>query len=134
MLDNQQEKFSEKHEDLMRVARETRDNVKEIVIQTQKTNGRVTALETWSKDAQKVIESNSKTANQFRADRIKIWTAISVLSILGSAIISLTIMAINSKIREGFSSPETKQAIKDSVSQVLLDNSNYEKIIIDNTP
>ncbi len=49
-LDHQTDKFSEKIDDVMRVSRETRDNVKEIVLQTTKTNGRVTTLEEKTKD------------------------------------------------------------------------------------
>ncbi len=105
MLNNQADKFAEKHEDLMRVSRETRDSVKEILTQTTKTNGRVSTLETWSKDAQKVIEHTTilaeNTLNRYRTDRVRIWTAISVLAILGGAIISLSVMAINSKIKDG---------------------------------
>lgn len=41
MLDNQEKKFDEKHDDLIRLAREIRDDVKETKAQAQKTNGRV---------------------------------------------------------------------------------------------
>lgn len=70
-------------------------------------NGRVTKQEEWSKEAQKIIESTAKMASDtlisYRTDKVKIWTAISVMLLLGGSIITLTVMAINSKIKEGIS-------------------------------
>lgn len=62
---------------------EMRNDIKEIKIQTQLTNGRVNGLE------------NTRT---------QIWTAIAVLIFLGGAIITLSIMAIDSKIEKAISS------------------------------
>ena len=57
---------------------EMKSDIKEIKEQTQKTNGRVTSLE---------------------SDRSKVWGAIGMLTILGGVIITLSIMAIDSKIK-----------------------------------
>ena len=59
---------------------EMHEHLNRIEIQTTKTNGRVDSLET---------------------SRTKIWTAISVLLLVGGAVISLAIMAIDSKIKDG---------------------------------
>ena len=58
------------------------EHLKEIKEQTTKTNGRVSSLET---------------------SRIQVWTAITILTLLGGTIITLAIMAINNKIKEGIS-------------------------------
>lgn len=57
-----------------------REDLKEIKAQTYKTNGRVTSLE---------------------KSRTQIWTAISVGILVIGTIISLAIMAIDSKIEKG---------------------------------
>lgn len=57
--------------------KEMREHLQEIKIQTIKTNGRVNSLE--------------KT-------RVQVWTAIGVLMFIGSAVITLSIMAIDNKI------------------------------------
>jgi len=58
---------------------EMRNDIKEIKLQTQLTNGRVNGLE------------NTRT---------QLWTAITVLIFLGGAIITLSIMAIDAKIQD----------------------------------
>lgn len=68
-------------------------------------NGRVRTLEDWSTDAKKIIENTAKTANEthadYKVDKVRLWTAMAVILFLGGTIIALSIMAIDSKIREG---------------------------------
>jgi len=75
---------------------EIRENVVKILEQTIKTNGRVNGLE---------------------ESRAKVWTAIGMLTLLGGAIITLSIMAIDSKIEKGI-----QQALLDNVTTI-----EYEK-------
>jgi len=58
---------------------EMRNDIKEIKLQTQETVGKVHGLE------------NTRT---------QLWTAITVLIFLGGAIITLSVMAIDAKIKE----------------------------------
>jgi predicted nucleic acid-binding Zn-ribbon protein len=93
--------------------RETRDKV-------AFQNGRVTKLEQWANEAKAVIESTTKIASEtmsnYKSDRSKIWTAVAVLLVVGGAVITLSIMAINTKIRDG-------------IAEAL---STYDKVIINN--
>lgn len=86
---------------------EMKVDVKEAVKNTKETNGRVTRLEDWSKEAQRVIENTTKIANEtytnYKTDKTRIWAAVGVLLFLGGTIITLSIMAINSKIKDGIS-------------------------------
>ena len=61
---------------------EIKEHLFRIEAQCLKTNGRVTSLEN---------------------DRAKIWGAMAVLTLLGGAIITLAIQAIDSKIKNGIS-------------------------------
>lgn len=56
MLDN----LEHKHSDVMGVLHEIKMDVKETKIQTTKTNGRVTTLETWSEKVNEFIEAQVK--------------------------------------------------------------------------
>jgi len=87
-------------------------DTKETKTAVQFQNGRMTKLEEWSKEAQKVIESTTKIASEtlgnYRTDRVKIWTAVAVLLVVGGAVITLSIMAINTKIRDGINEAITQ--------------------------
>lgn len=72
--------------------KDMKEDLKEIKIQTIKTNGRVTSLE---------------------HTRSWIWGAIAVLTILGGTIIALAIMAIDNKIEHGI-----QQALLNNVSKI----------------
>ncbi len=75
---------------------EMRTHLQDIKIQTTRTNGRVMSLE---------------------KSRIQIWTSMSILVVLGGTIITLAIMAIDSKIEKGIA-----KALADNVSKI-----EYEK-------
>lgn len=66
----------------------------EIKAQTIKTNGRVNSLE---------------------KSRVQVWTAISVLLVVGGAVATLAIMAIDTKIANGIA-----QALQDNVATVEI--------------
>lgn len=89
-----------------------RDKVEEIKIDVKSVNakvefqnGRVRILEDWSRDAQKIIENTndlaSTTAQKYATDKVRVWTAIGLLIFFGGTIITLSIMAINTKIKDG---------------------------------
>lgn len=64
-------------------------------------NGRVRKLEDWSNEARTVIEASSKTLLRYRMDKARLWVAITLLVFLGGTIITLSVMAIDSKIKVG---------------------------------
>lgn len=74
---------------------DTKDSLSRIETQTTKTNGRVTSLE---------------------STRVQVWTAISILLLLGSTIIYLSIKAIDVKIRDGIA-----QALEANVTTIQYD-------------
>lgn len=63
-------------------------------------NGRVTKLEGWSNEAKIILESVSASTMAYRIDRTRLWTAIAVLLFLGGALITLGVMALDSKIQK----------------------------------
>jgi hypothetical protein len=70
---------------------EQTEHLIEIKEQVKKTNGRVTSLE---------------------ETRTKIWTAIGLLTFLGGAIITLSIMAIDNKIQKGIATELSKYDVQ----------------------
>lgn len=71
---------------------ELKQHLIDIKTQTTKTNGRVNSLE---------------------KSRVQVWTAIGVLTMLGGAIIYLSVMAIDNKIQRGI-----ETALENSVESV----------------
>ncbi len=92
---------------------EMQKDIKDTANAVQFQNGRVSKLENWSIESQKIIESTSKlasdTAKSYDKDRNKMIAGFLVLMFLGGTIITLAIMAIDSKIKDGI-----QQAIADS--------------------
>ncbi len=80
-------------------------DMKEAKIAIQIANGRTTKLEGWSNEAKKIIEATTKTASDtlinYKSDRTKILAGSAVILFLGGTILTLAIMAINSKIKDG---------------------------------
>lgn len=54
-------------------------DVKEGVTEARKTNGRITKLEDWSTGAQKIIETTSEIADNYKTDKARLWTAITII-------------------------------------------------------
>ncbi len=80
--------------------RDTKESLDRIEAQTMKTNGRVTASE--------------REISSLKTSRAQLWTAIAIFTFLGSTIVALAIMAIDSKIREGIDTAlSTKYDIND---------------------
>ena len=112
---------AEKHKAIDELLQEIRSDGKETLEQAKKTNGRVGRLEEWSDGTKLIIEKLLKEGKDIDKDvsvsKAKIWTAIAVLMLLGGAITTLAIMAIDSKIEKGI-----KQALENNVAKV-----EYEK-------
>lgn len=106
-------RFDEQDKHLEEIKEDGKKALEAIKIQ----NGRITRQEEWSKEAQKVIENTTKIANEtytnYKTDKTRIWAVIGVLIFLGGTIITLSIMAIDSKIRDGIS-----QALADNISKI----------------
>lgn len=121
--------LKEVHETVKEISKDVKDNL----VQSTKTNGRVTNLEKWSEEAKTIIENNSTALGKYATDKKIAIAAYILIALLGGSIITLSIMAINSKIKDGYSSPEVRKIIKDIVveanEETLLD---YDKIIIEN--
>lgn len=87
---------------------EIKVDLKELKQKVEFQNGRVTKTEEWSKEAQKIIENTNKLASEtaisYKVDKTRLWASIAVLTFLGGTIITLSIMAINSKIKDGIDS------------------------------
>ena len=64
-------------------------------------NGRVTKLEEWSKEAKVAIESSVNGVSQYKVDKARLLTLISVLTLLGTGVIGVSIWGIETKIQNG---------------------------------
>ena len=88
---------------LSEIKEDVRDTRDKVAIQ----NGRVRLLEDWSQDAQDLIQKTSDVASStlesYKIDKARFWTAITILTLVGGTLIALSVMAINSKIKEGIS-------------------------------
>lgn len=90
-----------------------------ILIQTTKTNGRVTAQEEWTKEAKKIIESNAEVLSNYKTDKTKIYTAITVCMIFIGTIGTLYYSLVSSKL--DLLKAENHEFIKTTVQTALKD-------------
>lgn len=90
-------RFESQDKSLVRIEKKVDDTSDKVGFQ----NGRVRKLEDWSMESMKVIESNSNTLANYKIDKARLWTAVAVVVFLGGAIITLAIMAIDTKIEKG---------------------------------
>lgn len=95
-----------------------------VLEQTTKTNGRATALEIWSKEAQKIIEQLAIDSRKFKNDRIRIYTFISVLIVVGATVGYLYYNLIDLKI-----SSDINVAVAPAVSSAFDSRFSKEEVI-----
>lgn len=93
----------------------------------QKLTDHISSFDEFKEDIKTMFKDKEIRVSSLEKGKIQIWTAISVLLLLGGAIITLSIKAIDNKIEKGFQSPEVQKIIKTSVEQALLENATiYE--------
>lgn len=89
----------------------------------QKLTDHVVSFDEFKDEIREMFKDKETRINTLEKGKIQIWTAISVLLLFGGAIITLSIMAIDSKVkeanRESISSPEFKQVLEKSVEEIL---------------
>lgn len=96
-------RFNDVDGHLAEIKKDGKETKEQVVLQ----NGRIRKLEDWSTEAQKVIEGTttiaSNTLTNYKLDKARIWIAFwvatSLLTLLGGTIVTLSIMAINAKIK-----------------------------------
>jgi len=96
----------------------------------QKLSDHINSFNEFKVEIKTILADKDLRVTSLEKGKIQIWTAISMLLVFGSVIITLSIMAIDSKIEKGFKSKEVQDLIYKSVEQTLLDNVNkieYEK-------
>lgn len=110
-------RFDEQAKHLDEIKADGKEALNQIKIQ----NGRVRSLEDWSNDAKKIIENTTKiatdTLSAYKSDRRLVWFAYALLILVSGTIISLAIMAIDSKIKDGIT-----QALQENVSVIQQDD------------
>lgn len=88
----------------------------------QKLSDHISSFEEFKEDMKSIFKDKEIRLNTLEKGKIQIWTAISILLLLGGGIITLSIMAIDNKIEKGFQSKEVQEIIYKSVEQALLNN------------
>lgn len=87
ILDNHQKRSDEKHSDLMDKFKEMSDTLKTMAIQSTK----ITKLEDWSSDTQKIVESLVTTSDDYKTNKTRVYTIISIMLLVGGTILTLAI-------------------------------------------
>ncbi len=106
---------------------EMQNDIKDTKNAVQFQNGRVTKIESWSIEAQKIIEATSKlasdTSQSYSNDQAKVWTAFKIISILFPTIIILATAVAIYKAQE-IAKEVVQQALfsKDDVIDVQKQN------------
>ena len=90
-------RFQEISNHLMEIKSDGKETKQKVEFQ----NGRVRKLEDWSVEAGGIIKDISKTVDNYKTDKAKLWTGFFLLTILGGTIITLSVMAIDNKIEKG---------------------------------
>ncbi|MGI9118425.1 MAG: hypothetical protein ACR2IQ_02660 [Minisyncoccia bacterium] len=93
--------FGNDIKDLRTDVRTISDTLGKVLVQTTTTNGRVNKLDDWSIEAKTLMEAHSTQLSENKTQFSRIWGGVAVLMVVGGAIITLSIMAINNKIKEG---------------------------------
>lgn len=88
----------------------------------QKLSDHISSFDEFKEDMKSIFKDKEIRLNTLEKGKIQIWTAISILLLLGGGIITLSIMAIDNKIEKGFQSKEVQEIIYKSVEQALLNN------------
>ncbi len=96
-MDNQDKVLNQIKDD----SKEAKNEINKVSDKVGIQNGRVRKLEDWSESARIIIENSSNLIGTYKIDKAKIWTAGVVIVFLGGAIITLAIMAIDTKIEKG---------------------------------
>ncbi len=79
---------------------EIKTDVKEVKSKVEFQNGRVRKLEDWQNITQTDLKGISDIVSNYKIDKAKIWTGIGLLVFFGGVIITLSIMAIDTKIQK----------------------------------
>lgn len=108
-----QNELKEQKEHIM----EIKSDVKDIKGKLEFQNGRVRKLEDWQNSTQADLKGLKDMGDNYRLDKGKIWTGIGLLMFFGGVIITLSVMAIDSKIEKA-----VEQALLDKINKV-----EYEK-------
>jgi len=88
-------------DELTKHLEEIKTDVKDLNQKVAFQNGRVTKLEEWSKEAKVAIESSVNGVSQYKVDKARLLTLISVLTLLGTGVIGVSIWGIETKIQNG---------------------------------
>lgn len=75
-------------------------NLKDISDKVGFQNGRVRKLEDWTEEARKVIEKSTETGEDYKREKVRLYTIMSVLVLVGGAFITLSVRQIHIWIRE----------------------------------
>lgn len=111
------------------------DMTEKVLIQATKTNGRVTAIEEWASEAQKVIQNNLKDIGTFKEDKAKIQGGYKVIILVAiiiptlcTTIFGLYVKSLNSDIDKRIQTAteaerlQSRQDTKQAIVEALLDN------------
>lgn len=100
-LNDMKETVHEIHADI----KEIKADGKETKAKVEFQNGRVRKLEDWTTETSKILEHHTASIGHLKLDYTKdkgrLWGAIAVVTFLGGAIITLSVMAIDTKIEKG---------------------------------
>ena len=101
MLKNISEKSDERHLDYKETHIEIKGILTALVAQVKEANHRTAKLESWSGEAKEKMKTRDVLIDSYREDKTRIWTAMAILLFVGGSFISLSIMAIDNKIKIG---------------------------------